>query len=76
MEPSFSSLRGDADLAVYIDLKSPYAFIAVEPTRAMAASLGVRIDCAQDEAVAQVFGHAAGFEVTQRFGPMRGNLAR
>ncbi len=45
MEPaSFSSLRGDAELAVYLDLKSPYAFIAVEPTRAMAASLGVRID--------------------------------
>ena len=37
-------LRGDAALAVYIDLKSPYAFIAIEPTRAMAASLGVAID--------------------------------
>ena len=41
---SFSGLRGNAELAVYIDLKSPYAFIAVDPTRAMAASLGVRID--------------------------------
>ena len=40
----FSVLRGDAALAVYIDLKSPYAYIAVEPTRAMAASLGVVID--------------------------------
>ena len=40
----FSELRGDAELAVYIDLKSPYAFIAIEPTRAMAASLGVPID--------------------------------
>jgi 2-hydroxychromene-2-carboxylate isomerase len=40
----FSELRGDADLAVYIDLKSPYAFISIEPTRAMAASLGVEID--------------------------------
>ncbi len=41
---SFSALRGDAALAVYIDLKSPYAFIAIEPTRAMAASLGVAIE--------------------------------
>jgi len=39
-----SQLRGDAELAVYIDLKSPYAFIAIEPTRAMAASLAVAID--------------------------------
>jgi 2-hydroxychromene-2-carboxylate isomerase len=43
-QASFARLRGKAELAVYIDLKSPYAFIAVEPTRAMAASLGVRID--------------------------------
>lgn len=41
---SFSELRGAAALAVYIDLKSPYAFIAIEPTRAMAAALGVRVD--------------------------------
>ncbi len=40
----FSQLRGDAALVVYIDLKSPYAFIALEPTRAMAASAGVPID--------------------------------
>ena len=40
----FSALRGDATLAVYIDMKSPYAFIAIEPTRAMAASLGIAID--------------------------------
>ena len=40
----FARLRGEADLAVYIDLKSPYAFIAVEPTRDMAAGLGVAID--------------------------------
>ena len=40
----FSELRGDAALAVYIDLKSPYAFISIEPTRAMAAALGVSID--------------------------------
>jgi 2-hydroxychromene-2-carboxylate isomerase len=41
---SFSALRGDADLAVYIDLKSPYAYIAIDPTRAMAVSVGVEID--------------------------------
>lgn len=41
---SFSKLRGEVALAVYIDLKSPYAFIAIEPTRAMARSLGVAID--------------------------------
>ncbi|MBW2245544.1 MAG: DsbA family protein [Deltaproteobacteria bacterium] len=40
----FSRLRGDAALAVYIDLKSPYAFIAIEPTRAMAAAADVSID--------------------------------
>jgi 2-hydroxychromene-2-carboxylate isomerase len=41
---SFAELRGDAQLAVYIDLKSPYAYLAIAPTRAMAASLGVEID--------------------------------
>lgn len=41
---TFAELRGDADLAVYIDLKSPYAFIAIQPTRAMAREVGVNID--------------------------------
>jgi len=40
----FAALRGDAPLAVYIDLKSPYAFIAIDPTRAMARAAGVPID--------------------------------
>lgn len=40
----FAGLRGAAPLAVYIDLKSPYAFIAIEPTRAMARAAGVPID--------------------------------
>jgi 2-hydroxychromene-2-carboxylate isomerase len=31
-------------LIVYVDFKSPYAFIAVGPTRALAAELGVEID--------------------------------
>ena len=42
--PELAALRGDARLAVYIDLKSPYAYIAIAPTRAMARSLGVEID--------------------------------
>ena len=37
-------LRGEAQLAVYIDLKSPYAYIAIDPTRAMARRVGVAID--------------------------------
>jgi len=44
MANRFSRLRGDVPLAVYIDLKSPYAYLAIEPTRAMAAGLGVPID--------------------------------
>ena len=41
---SFAKLRGDAPLAVYIDLKSPYAYLAIDPTRAMAAALGIEVD--------------------------------
>ena len=42
--PEFAALRGEAALAVYIDLKSPYAYLAIDPTRALAASRGVAID--------------------------------
>lgn len=42
--PDFARLRGDATLAVYVDLKSPYAYIAVKPTRDMAKAAGVEID--------------------------------
>ncbi len=42
--PAFARLRGDAQLAVYVDLKSPYAFIAIRPTRDMARAVGVEID--------------------------------
>ena len=44
MRSPFADLRGACPLAVYIDLKSPYAYLAVEPTRAMAAGIGVEID--------------------------------
>lgn len=36
--------EGDAQLVVYMDFKSPYAFIAKDPTFAMARALGIRID--------------------------------
>ncbi len=44
MTSRFSDLRGDVPLAVYIDLKSPYAYLAIDPTRAMGAAAGVAID--------------------------------
>ncbi len=37
-------LRGDSAFVVFIDMKSPYAYLAIDPTRAMAAGLGVEID--------------------------------
>ena len=39
MQGDFAKLRGDAPLVVYIDLKSPYAYLAIAPTRAMAAAV-------------------------------------
>ncbi len=42
--PEFWALRGEARLAVYIDLESSYAFLAIDPTRAMAGALGVDVD--------------------------------
>jgi 2-hydroxychromene-2-carboxylate isomerase len=44
MKTAFSELRGDLPLSVYIDLKSPYAYLAIQPTRDMAAEVGVEID--------------------------------
>lgn len=40
----FERLRGANPLVVYIDLKSPYAFISIEPTRAVARAAGVAIE--------------------------------
>ena len=37
-------LKSDAPLIVYIDVKSPYAFIALKPTLALEAELGVAFD--------------------------------
>ena len=37
-------LKSDAPLIVYIDIKSPYAFVAVRPTLALEAELGLQFD--------------------------------
>ena len=37
-------LHSDAPLIVYIDVKSPYAFIALKPTLALEAELGLQFD--------------------------------
>lgn len=41
---AFDPFTGDAPLVVYVDIKSPYAYIARAPTRALARRLGIRID--------------------------------
>lgn len=40
----FEPLASDKPLIVYIDIKSPYAFIAKDPTWALADELGIEID--------------------------------
>lgn len=37
-------LQSDAPLIVYIDVKSPYAFVAIRPTLALEQDLGMRFD--------------------------------
>ena len=37
-------LKSDAPLIVYVDIKSPYAFVAIRPTLALEAELGVQFD--------------------------------
>jgi len=41
---AFDPLRSERPLIVYFDIKSPYAFVALAPTRRMASELGVAID--------------------------------
>ena len=41
---AFDPLRSTAPLIVYVDIKSPYAFVAKDPTRRLAEALGVRVD--------------------------------
>ena len=38
------ALESDAPLIVYVDIKSPYAFVAIEPTLALEKELGVLFD--------------------------------
>lgn len=40
----FDPLRSDRPLIVYLDYKSPYAFIAKDPTYELGAALGIEID--------------------------------
>jgi 2-hydroxychromene-2-carboxylate isomerase len=40
----FDPLRSDCPLIVYIDYKSPYAYLAKEPTYALEQQLGIEID--------------------------------
>ena len=40
----FDPLHSTAPLIVYIDIKSPYAFVAKDPTRRLAETLGIRVD--------------------------------
>ena len=37
-------LQSDAPLIVYVDIKSPYAFVAIQPTLALEAELGLQFD--------------------------------
>jgi 2-hydroxychromene-2-carboxylate isomerase len=41
---TFDPLRSDRPLIAYVDFKSPYAFVAVQPTYELAESLGIAID--------------------------------
>lgn len=38
------ALESDAPLIVYVDVKSPYAFVAIRPTLALEAELGMKFD--------------------------------
>ncbi len=44
MTTGFDPFRSDRPLIVYIDFKSPYAFIAKDPTYSIADQLGIEID--------------------------------
>jgi 2-hydroxychromene-2-carboxylate isomerase len=44
MANDFDPLRSDSSLIVYIDFKSPYAYLAKDPTYALEDQLGISID--------------------------------
>ena len=39
-------LQSNAPLIVYVDVKSPYAFVAIRPTLALEVELGMKFDWA------------------------------
>lgn len=41
---SFDPLQSESPLIVYVDTKSPFAFVALDPTYALADELGIEID--------------------------------
>lgn len=41
---TLTPLESDAPLIVYVDVKSPYAFVAIRPTLALEAELGLQFD--------------------------------
>ena len=41
---TYSALASDAPLIVYVDIKSPYAFVAIKPTLELEAELGMVFD--------------------------------
>ena len=41
---NMNALESDAPLIVYVDIKSPYAFIAIAPTLALETELGMQFD--------------------------------
>jgi 2-hydroxychromene-2-carboxylate isomerase len=44
MQNVFSALTSEAPLIVYVDIKSPYAFVAIKPTLALEVELGLQFD--------------------------------
>ena len=42
--PVMDVLKSDAPLIVYVDIKSPYAFVAIRPTLALENELGLKFD--------------------------------
>jgi 2-hydroxychromene-2-carboxylate isomerase len=39
-----NALQSDAPLIIYVDIKSPYAFVAIKPTLALESELGLQFD--------------------------------
>ena len=44
MPRAFDPLHSDRPLIAYVDFKSPYAFVAVQPTYELAEAVGISVD--------------------------------